>query len=192
MTTEMVARRSSRVIANEAKQSMREQQKYKSGLLRRGACRRARIRATRWLLAMTVNMDPRSRRAFRARFAHNFRPFKQRAWGMPGARRTRSLVCAWGSEYAHEYSQRVRRDHPASPRNGLRLMPRSPRRSGFLVTVAGENDSANLTPASRRQDHTSSPSAAMPFVIGTLASTASRPASVTIASRPSGGTGRRQ
>ena len=36
---------------------------------------------------------------------------------MPGARRTRSLVCAWGSEYAHEYSQRVRRDHPASPRN---------------------------------------------------------------------------
>jgi hypothetical protein len=38
---------------------------------------------------------------------------------MPGARRTRSLVCAWGSEYAHEYSQRVRRDHPASPRNGF-------------------------------------------------------------------------
>jgi hypothetical protein len=85
---------------------------------------------------------------------------------MPGARRTRSLVCAWGGKYAHEYSQRVRRDHPASPRNGLRLMARSPRRSGFLVTVAGEMSFANLTPASRRQDHTSSPSASVPFVIG--------------------------
>ena len=41
---------------------------------------------------------------------------------MPGARRTRSLVCAWGSEYAHEYSQRGRQKHPASPRNGLRLI----------------------------------------------------------------------
>jgi hypothetical protein len=42
------------------------------------------------------------------------------------------------------------------------------RRSGFLVTVACGVFSANLTPASRRQDHTTSPSALMPFVIGTL------------------------
>jgi hypothetical protein len=34
---------------------------------------------------------------------------------MPDARRTRSLVCAWGSEYAHEYSQRGRRDYPTFP-----------------------------------------------------------------------------
>src|SRR6266496_2947532 len=40
------------VIASEAKQSMERQSK--SGLLRRGACYRARIRATRWLLAMTA------------------------------------------------------------------------------------------------------------------------------------------
>jgi hypothetical protein len=40
---------------------------------------------------------------------------EERAWGMPGARRTRSLVCAWGSKYAHEYSQRGRRDHPTFP-----------------------------------------------------------------------------
>jgi hypothetical protein len=39
------------VIASEAKQSKAPQSKY--GLLRRGACHRARIRATRWLLAMT-------------------------------------------------------------------------------------------------------------------------------------------
>jgi hypothetical protein len=44
--------------------------------------------------------------------------------------------------------------------------------------------SANLTPASRRQDHTTSPSAPAPFVKSALASTASRPAFVTIASRP--------
>src|SRR6266496_2818956 len=40
------------VIASEAKQSMERQSK--SGLLRRGACYRARIRATRWPLAMTA------------------------------------------------------------------------------------------------------------------------------------------
>jgi hypothetical protein len=41
------------VIASEAKQSMEQPQRMR-GLLRRGACHRARIRATRWLLAMTV------------------------------------------------------------------------------------------------------------------------------------------
>ena len=105
---------------------------------------------------------------------------------MPGARRTRSLVCAWGSEYAHEYSQRGRQNHPASPRNGLRLIARSSRRSGCLASVARGVTSTNLTPASRRQNHASSPSASVPFVIGTSASTASRPAFVTIASRPFG------
>src|ERR1700688_4938100 len=34
--------------------------------------------------------------------------------------------------------------------------------------------SANLTPASRRQDHTTSPTASVPFVRGTSTSTASR------------------
>jgi hypothetical protein len=43
---------------------------------------------------------------------------------------------------------------------------------------------ADLTPASRRQNHTTSPSAPVPFVSSTFASTASRPAFVTIASAP--------
>jgi hypothetical protein len=93
---------------------------------------------------------------------------------MPGARRTRSLVCAWGGEYAHEYSQRGRRNNPASPRNGLRLIARSPRRSGFLASVVREVAFANLTPASRRQDHTALPSASSAFVKAPSASTASR------------------
>jgi hypothetical protein len=44
---------------------------------------------------------------------------------------------------------------------------------GFLATVAGGN-SANLTPAPKCQDHTPSPSASVPFVKDTFASTASR------------------
>ena len=45
------------VIASEAKQSI-PQQKEKRGLLRRGACHWARIRATRWLLAKMVWTAP--------------------------------------------------------------------------------------------------------------------------------------
>jgi hypothetical protein len=43
----------SSVIASEAKQSIGATER-KIGLLRRGACHRARVRATRWLLAMTA------------------------------------------------------------------------------------------------------------------------------------------
>jgi hypothetical protein len=139
------------------------------------------------LLAMTAEHTfAFSRRVASELCQEFFALSKQRARGMPGARRTRSLVCAWGSEYAHECSQRGRQNHPASPRNGLRLMARSPRRSGCLASVASGFNSTGLTPASRRQDHTSSPSASVPFVIGTSTSTASRPAFVTIASRPFG------
>src|SRR3981189_2757443 len=67
----------------------------------------------------------------------------------------------------------------------LRLISRSPRRSGLFVTVVSRVFSQDLTPASRRQNHTTSPSASAPFVKCVLAaSTASRPASVTIASAP--------
>ena len=39
----------------------------------------------------------------------------KRARGMPGAQCTRSPVCAIGSKYAHGYSQRRHRIHPAFP-----------------------------------------------------------------------------
>ena len=48
--------------------------------------------------------------------------------------------------------------------------------------------SANLTPASRRQDHTTSPSARCSVRQRCPASTAFRPAALTIACRPSSGT----
>ncbi len=58
---------------------------------------------------------------------------------MPGAQCTRSLVCAWCSKYAHEYSQRSHRKSPGIPaRNGF---------NGFLRALPG--DRAFLSPSSR-------------------------------------------
>jgi hypothetical protein len=90
---------------------------------------------------------------------------------MPGAQCTRSLVCAWCSQDAHEYSQRSHRKSPGIPaRNGfngfLRALPGdraflSPSLPDKGRSAPGWADppSDNLTPASRRQDHTTSPSA---------------------------------
>src|SRR5579859_6271067 len=71
---------------------------------------------------------------------------------------------------------------------GLRLIPRSLRRSGFFVTVPGAMRSivTELTPASRRQDHAALSSAASAFVLcATSGHRLPRPTSVTIAIRPS-------
>jgi hypothetical protein len=108
---------------------------------------------------------------------------------VPGAP---AASCAHGgSKNAHEYSQRGRRNSPTFPTQWFTAYSVLSPAIGFVATVACESClCANLTPASRRQDHTSSPSASVPFVIGASTSTASRPASVTIASRPSCGTGR--
>jgi hypothetical protein len=65
----------------------------------------------------------------------NIRPGKQRAQGMPGARCTRSLVCKSRKHTSshHRFSQTTRH----SLRNGFNgLSSCSPRRSGFIVTVA--------------------------------------------------------
>jgi hypothetical protein len=56
------------------------------------------------------------RGARRPRFCLTFSPFgKQRARGMPGGQCTRSLVCAGGSEYAYQYSQRKHRKTSGIP-----------------------------------------------------------------------------
>jgi hypothetical protein len=96
--------------------------------------------------------------------------------GMPGARRTRSLMCVCWSLRMHMSIHSGRTgNHPASPHAMvLTAYTGSPRRSGFLASVACRIISANLTPASRRQDHTTSPSAWVPFVSSTATSTASR------------------
>jgi hypothetical protein len=110
--------------------------------------------------------------------------YKQRAQGMPGARCTRGLVCNVHRRVrtrAYRAAESIRH----SLRNGFTAYSALSPVNGFLATVAGGIAPTNLTPAPRRQDHTSSPYASAPFVIGTFASTASHPASVTIAIRPS-------
>jgi hypothetical protein len=77
---------------------------------------------------------------------------------VPGAP---AASCAHGgSEYAHEYSQRGRRDRPTFPTQwfyGLYVI--SPAIGLSCHRRWQKMTSTNLTPASRRQDHTTSPSA---------------------------------
>ena len=130
----------------------------------------------------------------------------------PSSSRSRPLtrrLRRWPSAILDRASPRRQRA-PANRRRSLdNLLPiqgsaeaiRPSLRNGFTVSfvlspVTGfvchrhpvELPPPNLTPASGRQDHTTSPSASVLFVSSTLASTASRPASVTIAIRPLGGT----
>ena len=93
---------------------------------------------------------------------------------MPDARCTRSLVCAMVASMHTS----IHSEPPESPgipaRNGFTAYTVLSPAIGFLVTVAlrkmarapgrAQHTSANLTPASRRQDHTISPSASAPFV----------------------------
>src|SRR3954466_545956 len=84
---------------------------------------------------------------------------KTRAWGMPGARCTRSLICKKVKAYERRHRE-VHRFHPAFP-HAMVLTVSSVIFPviGFVVTVASGILPARLTPASRRQNHTTSPSA---------------------------------
>src|SRR6201996_8285652 len=88
---------------------------------------------------------------------------------------------------AHEHTGSAEAVRP-SLRNGFTTYTRSPWRPGVACHHHPEKRQLlrDLTPTLGRRDHTISPYAAAPFVIGTSASTASRPAFVTIASRPFG------
>src|ERR1039458_8462391 len=79
---------------------------------------------------------PRSRGAFRPGCAWWFRP--KRAWGMPGAQCTRSLVCEDSGWNAHEYSQRVHRKTPGIPTQWFTAYTVLSPVTGFLATVIPE------------------------------------------------------
>src|ERR1700730_5082359 len=111
--------------------------------------------------------------------------FDQRAQGMPGARCARSRAwCVVNTRVSHHGHTGNTRH---SLRNGFNGLFRALPGDRALLPPSSADVAANLTPASGRQDHTTSPYALAPFVIGASASTASRPASVTIANRPSVG-----
>ena len=93
------------------------------------------------------------------------RPPSVRAQGRPGARRTRGLVCNADRECAHEHTGSAEASRP-SLRNGFTayfvLFPEN----GSFASVARTTLShlADLTPAPRRQNHTTSPYASATLV----------------------------
>src|SRR6266478_5146893 len=94
------------------------------------------------------------------------KPFAQKSEGAgnAGCRCTHSLACDRNKahERSHHRSTGLTRH---SPRNGFTAyFVLSPARSGLFVTVISRLLGADLTPASRRQNHTTSPSASAPFV----------------------------
>jgi hypothetical protein len=113
-----------------------------------------------------------SRGAMRPRLASVSPSSQKRAQGKPGARCTRGLVCKLHKRKrtrAYRFSGGIR----PSLRNGFTAYSALSPVTGFVATVAPRIAPHDLTPASGRQDHTTSPSASVPFVNGTSTSTAS-------------------
>jgi len=130
----------------------------------------------------------RSRRMFSREFCQQHPALRdQRAQGMPGARRARSLVCEIKKHTSIVTT--VTPVHPAFPTQWFYGLYRAlPGDRAFLPPSPAESyPSANLTPASGRQDHTTSPSAVAPLVL--RRHRIPHPTSVTIAQRPSRGGG---
>src|SRR6266567_1148104 len=98
---------------------------------------------------------------------------------MPGVQRARGLACK--IKIAHEHSHHGHTGYTRhSPRNGF---------NGFLRALPGDQAYltpspalllTDLTPALGRQNHTTSPSASAPSSLAPPASTASRPALMTL------------
>src|SRR6266446_10464632 len=110
-------------------------------------------------------MTSRSRNAVRPRLARNLAPLREQRGRREdrGARCTRGLVCKVRKRQrtrAYRFSGGIR----PSLRNGFTAYFVLSPVNGFLATVALEK-LKNLTPAPRRQDHTTSPYASGAFVL---------------------------
>jgi hypothetical protein len=140
------------------------------------------------ILAMRLRHDFAFPRREASGFCQKIRSLRyQRAQGMPGARRTRSLACKIKKHTSVVTT--VTSGSPDIPRAMVYGLFRALPGDQVFLTPSSAECSTDLTPTSRRQDHTLSPSASTPFVNGASTSTASRSASVTIASRPFGRNG---
>ena len=93
------------------------------------------------------------------------RPPIVRAQGRPGARRTRGLVCNVDGKRAHEHTGSAEASRP-SLRNGFTAYFDLSPENGSFASVAPEKLSflVDLTPAPRRQNHTTSPYASAALV----------------------------
>src|SRR3954469_1441766 len=93
---------------------------------------------------------------------------------MPGARCTGRLACKIAKKRTRAY--RYTGNHPAFPAQWFYGLLRALPGDQACLTPSPALLIADLTPASGRQNDTTWPSAAAPFVKGTTTSTASRPA----------------
>src|ERR1700692_159376 len=109
-----------------------------------------------------TDTPPRSRRAGARVLSATSRHLNQRAQGMPGARSARSRAwCVVNTRVSHHGHAGNTRH---SPRNGFNGFLRALPGDRALLPPSSAENSANLTPASGRQDHTTSPSASAPLV----------------------------
>ena len=90
-------------------------------------------------------------------------PLKLRAQGRPGGRCTRGLACNCANKNAHEHTGSAETLRPSLRSGFTAYFVLSPV-NGSFATVAGGTLPANLTPAPRRQDHTTSPYASCALV----------------------------
>src|SRR5437762_7308631 len=98
-----------------------------------------------------------SRRDFRPSDANSLSlPSKQRAQGKPGADCTRGLVCQTHSN-RRTRAYRFSRNSPAFPAQWVYGLLRALPGERACLPPSLAEDSTSLTPASRRQDHTTSP-----------------------------------
>jgi hypothetical protein len=116
----------------------------------------------------------RSRRASRPSFALASRPLNSEGAGNAGRPMRPIAACAMVVVESTRVSQ-VTPESPGTPRAMVYGLYRAlPGDRALLPPSLSGMTSANLTPASGCQDHTSSPSASAPFVKSASASTASR------------------
>src|SRR6202035_3372110 len=130
-----------------------------------------RSRGRRLVCADTT---PRSRRMRCARVGLLVSPSQSEGAGNAGRPMRPRAACA-GVAVERTRVIRSHRNHPAFPAQWFTTYTVLSPVIGFLATVVGGVASTDLTPASRRQDHTSSPSALASPVKRAAASTALRP-----------------
>jgi hypothetical protein len=134
-------------------------------------------------LSNSEDKHPHSRSAMRPGCARTLSLEKQRAQGMPDARRVRSRVRSVESTRVSHHGRTGNTRH--SPRNGFNGLLRALPGDRACLPPSSADNSANLTPASGHQDHTTSPSASLR--VRQCAARVHRipcPTSVTIAKRP--------
>src|SRR3984957_12764182 len=85
---------------------------------------------------------------------------------MPGAQCARSLACKIKKHTSVVTT--VTSESPGIPRAMVYDLFRALPGDRACLSPSSADNSANLTPASRRQDHTASPSALAPFVKGAI------------------------